>query len=294
MHSSRLMLGTAQFALPYGVANAVGIPSRGEVASILSKASADGIVSLDTAISYGECERLLGDAGVSDFDVTTKLPAVPDGVKAEGVSSWVDSQIRGALGRLRVDQIDAVLLHRPTQMVTEVGDALYRALCLQKDLGHVRRIGISIYDPSELDALISRFDLDVVQAPFNILDSRLLNTGWIDRLQNLGVSLHVRSIFLQGLLLMSKSQRPAYFHRWDSLWDRWDAWLQEHDLTALRATLRFALHAPGVEKVVLGVDSRSQLAQIIAVAGEGPLPDGYQSLSTTDVELLNPSLWKLN
>ncbi|MGB6241437.1 MAG: aldo/keto reductase [Castellaniella sp.] len=290
--TSRIILGTAQFGLNYGVANAVGQPGHEEVRCILKRGRNGGITAIDTAIAYGGSEQVLGQANVHGFDVISKLPKIPDMPDAE-ISAWVDSQIQGSLSRLGLDRLDGLLLHRPEQLLEASGPSLYRALQEQISKDSVCKIGISIYDPSDLDLLIPEFDFDIVQAPLNILDSRLLKSGWMERLKRKGVELHVRSVFLQGLLLMHRTRRPAYFERWAALWDAWDVWLDENHLTPLEACLRYILHADGIEKVVLGVDSERQLNEILTVSDAGPVPDGYQSLQTQDINLLNPSLWKL-
>jgi Aldo/keto reductase family. len=106
---------------------------------------------------------------------------------------------------------------------------------------------VSIYNPEELDTLVDKFQVDIVQAPFNILDRRLQTTGWLSRLYEEKVEVHVRSIFLQGLLLMDQGMRPQMFTRWQPLWDQWDNWLREESLTPLEACLGFALSHPEVD-----------------------------------------------
>ena len=131
---------------------------------------------------------------------------------------------------------------------------------------------------------------DVVQAPFNILDRRLIDSGWFGRLRDLGVELHVRSVFMQGLLLMPATLRPAKFHRWQPLWNEWDRWLRAHQLTPLEACLRYALSFNEIRRVIVGVDTPGQLKEIIAAAA-GELPPVPFGLRSTDVALLNPSNW---
>jgi len=289
--SSRIILGTAQFGLHYGVANVMGQPSQGDVRRILDRARSGGIKGIDTAISYGESERVLGVADVQGFEVISKLPQIPN-TQEGGVSAWMNTQVQGSLARLRVDCLDGLLLHRPEQLLTAQGTLLYRALQEQVSNGRVRKIGVSIYDPSDLDRLIPRFDFDIVQAPFNILDARFVRSGWLTRLRKMGIALHIRSVFLQGLLLMPAERRPVYFERWEPIWAKWGAWLRKYHLTPLQACLRYALHVDGVERVILGVDSAEQLDEILAIADEGAVPDGYQSMQTQDVDLLNPTHWK--
>lgn len=289
---NKIALGTAQFGQVYGVANSGRLLDQAQVHAILDRAIGSQIDFLDTAVAYGNSEQILGLIGVERFQVISKLPPIPE-IGVEDVPAWVDDQVTGSLQRLGLDCLYGLLLHRPAQLLSPIGAELYRVLQKQVVLGRVRNVGVSIYDPSELDVLIPRFSINIVQAPLNILDGRLNRSGWIDRLQESGIALHVRSAFLQGLLLMPAGQRPQYFDRWSPLWGKWSSWLKDHELTPLQACLRYVLHAPGIERVVLGVDSEAQLSEILAVASEGPVPDGYQALQAHDPKLLNPSLWKI-
>ncbi|WP_313523311.1 aldo/keto reductase [Stutzerimonas kunmingensis] len=285
---AKLALGTAQFGLAYGVANQRGQLPVEEAHAILQHAEKAGLRTLDTAIAYGSSEAVLGGTNLGGFEVITKLSAVPDG--CSDVEAWVATELEGSLARLNIARIDGLLLHRPAQLLEASGAALYNALSKQREQGLVRRIGISIYAPEELDQLLERYQLDLVQAPFNIMDTRLRDSGWLERLARSGTRLHVRSVFMQGLLLMSKQARPAKFDRWSAHWSLWQDWLKQTGLTPLQACLRHALAVPEIERVVVGVDSLAQLVGILHAA-QGEFPEPPAALACGDVELLNPSLW---
>ena len=284
----RLALGTVQFGLPYGIANQAGQVTQDEGKAMLQLAAGNGINTLDTAIAYGESEQRLGEIGIQDWQIVSKLPAIPD--DCADILQWVAGAVDGSLQRLNVNSLYGLLLHRPQQHLKKNGDKLYRALQQLKQDGLVGKIGISIYAPSELDTLCGRFQFDLVQAPFNILDRRLIDTGWLTRLAELGTELHVRSVFLQGLLLMSPTARPKKFAPWDQLWFDWDNWLNINGLTPLQACLRYALSFPEISKVIVGVDSQQQLKEIL-VASVGTLPKIPVGLKTNDLDLINPANW---
>jgi aryl-alcohol dehydrogenase-like predicted oxidoreductase len=286
--SSRLILGTAQFGLPYGVANRSGLIDRTEAAKILSLAWSEGIDTLDTAAAYGESERRLGEIGVRQWRIVSKLPPVPE--SAADVGAWVRTQIATSLRLLGTASLYGLLLHRPQQLLEPVGKALYRALLEARDRGEVTKIGVSIYAPEDLDALGSRFKLDLVQGPLNIFDRRLSATGWLAKLHSAGVEVHIRSIFLQGLLLMDPATRPARFNAWQPLWDQWHRWLEEQSITPLQACMGFGLSQSDVDGIVVGVDSLLQLKGILDSTKRVPLPPP-QNLQTGDLELINPSRW---
>lgn len=286
--TNRLALGTVQFGLRYGVANQTGQVSPDNAATILSHASAAGIDTLDTAIAYGQSEQRLGEIGVGQWQVISKLPAIAE--SCTDVAGWVEESVMGSLERLRIPKLRGLLLHRSQQLLGSQGGELFRALVTLRDEGRVEKIGVSIYDPDELDALWSRYQLDLVQAPFNILDRRLATSGWLTRLHQTGTEVHVRSAFLQGLLLMDTGNRPAQFNRWQPLWDDWDRWLEEQALTPPQACLGFAYSQPEIDRVVVGVDSLKQLQEIL-VGVKGPAVEPPTALISGDLDLINPSRW---
>ncbi len=285
---NRLALGTVQFGLEYGIANESGCINFDEAGRILAEAADSGIDLLDTAIGYGDSERVLGQIGVADWKIISKLPALPD--ECPDVAGWVDAQVAGSLARLGVGSLYAVLLHRPNQLFEARGEQLHEALDRLKAHGRTEKIGISIYAPDELDRLFDGMRFDLVQAPLSILDRRLVDSGWAQRLKRLGVELHVRSVFLQGLLLMPASRRPVKFGRWQPLWSEWQRWLDETRLTPLQACLRYALSVGEVDRVVVGVDGVAQLREILAAA-TGPLTSLPSWPQNIDIDLLNPSRW---
>ena len=284
----RFAIGTVQFGVPYGIANQTGQVSRNEVAEILDCARAAGLDTLDTAIAYGESEQRLGEIGVGQWHVITKLPAFPE--SCTDVHAWVQKSVFGSLERLRAPKLYGLLMHCPQQLLGPQGNVLYRALVAIKDQGKVEKIGVSIYDPTDLDALCSQYQFDVVQTPFNIIDRRLATSGWLERLHQAGTEIHIRSVFLQGLLLMKEVNLPTTFNRWRPLWQHWQCWLDEQALTPLQACLGFVLAHPQIDRVVVGVDSLMQLKGILSNVGTRFVKPPT-NLMSEDMNLINPSRW---
>lgn len=286
----KLALGTVQFGLNYGIANIEGQVSYDEAKAILDLARAGGMDTIDTAIAYGDSEQRLGEIGIQDWRVVSKLPAVPDGCR--DILQWLKDSVKESLQRLKIKNLYGLLLHQPLQLMEQDGEQIYHALQQLKHDGLVQKIGVSIYSPVELDALWNRYHLDLVQAPFNILDRRLINAGWFSRLMEQGTELHVRSVFLQGLLLMTPSNRPQKFNNYLSIWNQWETWLKEAGLTPLQACIGFVLSFQEISKVIIGVDNHDQLKEILR-ATEGPLPHIPDELQSNDQDLLNPARWHL-
>lgn len=288
--NNRLALGTVQFGLPYGITNQAGQVSREEAAAILNHAWEAGIDTLDTAIAYGESEQRLGEIGVAKWRIVSKLPALQEPCK--DVAGWVRESVDASLARLKVSRLSGLLLHRSQQLLSPQGGGLYRELIALKDQGKVEKIGISIYNPEELDALWPHYKIDLVQAPFNVIDRRLATSGWLTRLQQDGVEVHIRSVFLQGLLLVESAKRPAIFSHWQPLWDQWHQWLADQALTPLQGCLGFAMSSPAVDRVIVGVDNLTQLVEILSQARYCGVP-APAGLSSEDLDLVNPSRWVL-
>ena len=285
---TRLALGTAQFGLPYGIANQAGQVSRKDVSAMLQLAASHGVDTLDTAIAYGESEKCLGYAGVQGFKLVTKLAALPD--KCPNIITWVKEHLDASFARLGISAIYGLLLHRPEQLLGNDGKELFEALCIVKESGKVQKIGISIYNPLELESLTRLFHFDLVQAPFNLVDRRLSESGWLQRLKLDGVEIHTRSAFLQGLLLMSEKDMPSKFNPWSDLLKTWRTWLSEQKVSGVQACLAFVLSFPQIDRVIVGADSASQLQQILEAASIVSTID-FPNLSTEDENLINPSLW---
>ena len=288
LDNKRLILGTAQLGFPYGIANKQGQVSHDEAKKILEHAAANGLDTLDTAIAYGDSEQRLGEIGVQNWQIVSKLPAVPEG--CNDISQWMEDSVKESLQRLKVKSLYALLLHRPKQLLDPVGEHLFQNLKHLKDDGIVQKIGISIYDPGELDILWNRYNFDIIQVPFNIFDRRLIDTGWLIRLAEQSTELHVRSVFLQGLLIMKPIDRPQKFGRWASLWSKWEEWLKCTGLTPLQACLRYVLSLPEINKVIVGIDGLDQLKEILHAA-EGQMPNIPDELQCNDQDLLNPARW---
>lgn len=288
---AKLALGAAQFGQRYGVANAAGQATLAEIAAILDRARGSGMDTLDTAIAYGNSETCLGSVGVSSWRVITKLPALPDGIA--DVEEWVISQVSASLQRLGIQQLEAVLLHRPADSLGIHSEAYRNALKWIKSAGLTRSVGVSIYDPVELPAIFEVWRPDVVQAPCNVLDRRLMHSGWLERLYQSRIRVHSRSAFLQGLLLMSSASRPDWFSSRANVLNKWLGWCKDNGVSPLHAALNFVRAQPGIECVVVGVDSAAHLDEILSVSLHTAMSPP-EDLFSNDRDLIDPSRWKLS
>jgi len=287
----RLAVGTAQFGMDYGVANAAGRMTFDDARAVVQLARANGIDTIDTAVAYGESQSTLGRIGVEGLRVVTKLPAFAG--SAEDVRGWVGRTVDEALAQLRLPTIYALMFHHAGDLVGPYGAALYQEVLRLRDAGKVSRIGVSVYDSEELAAVALRYSVDLVQAPYNVFDQRIAESGWLDRLADSGVEIHTRSVFLQGLLLMNALDRPAYFLPWFKELREWDEWCRREAMSPLEAALGFVLRDRRVDRVLVGIDGPAQLSEIRDAARRVDDGDRYQGSGVDDPALVNPSFWRV-
>ena len=287
----RLALGTAQFGSLYGVANTNGQVSQGGAKEILKYCKAVGIDMLDTAIAYGESEQRLGEIGVTGFDLITKLPAIPQ--LCANIDEWMMREVKASISRLHIRSLYGLMLHRPEQLFEPYGEVILKSLYKLKSLGLVKKIGISVYSPEEIEAITALFDFDIIQVPFSVVDRRLVTSGWLDKLKANGTEVHTRSSFLQGLLLMPRDAIPRQFKAWDHLWNDWHNWLADNSVSSLEGCMAFSLSFSGINKVVIGVDTQGQLEQIVLSASKYVKPMPIPDISCNDIDLINPANWKM-
>ncbi len=289
----RLALGTAQFGGHYGISNRDGRPDEREIAAILERASEAGIDMLDCATAYGGAEAIVGRwLGARRLRVVTKVPAVQSAViEASDGAAWLDV-VAQSIERLRVEKLDSLLVHHAADFAKAGWQHLRDALATAQQRGWTARVGASIYDAEQLALVESRMNVEVVQLPLNVLDRRPIESGLLQRLATAGKEIHIRSVFLQGLLLMAPEELPGYF--WAAreqivgLQRRW----QERGLSALAGCLAFVAQRTEVDRIVVGVNRRAELDEIIDAwrqAGDcaidfGPTPD-------ISAAYLDPSRW---
>jgi aryl-alcohol dehydrogenase-like predicted oxidoreductase len=297
-------LGTVQLGQIYGIANQSGKPSEAEAAAILSLAVEAGVSYLDTARTYGDSEsrigRLLAPGDKSAIKIITKLKlgnSVPDEAPEGEIRSAVDVSVYGSCRDLLRENLDVVMFHHAPDMFRWHGAVTDRLQELV-DRGVILALGISVYTPSEAIQALPDPRITHIQIPFNLVDSRWLDSEFQDALaKRPDVIVHVRSVFLQGLLV-----NPAI---------TWPSWFKEskffvqqiEDLTRqfgrkcpADLCMAYARSFPWASTLVLGVETCNQLQELLSFAAEPTLAHEQVSLvrlrlAGAPARLLNPGLW---
>lgn len=284
-----LALGTAQFGSRYGIAGRAMPAPEVEVRLILARAAALGIRTLDTAAAYGDIEaRLTGLMSNGTFKVVTKLPAIPSGLTPDEAAGWLDSALQRARERLG-GSLYALMFHRAEDLLSDAAQILWER-CAAWACIMGCKLGVSCYDPQTLNRVRERFPITIAQLPFNALDQRL-NSEPIAQAHELEI--HIRSVFLQGLLLMPEAEAVRRVPQAAIPLVRWHAWLREQGLDALSAALGLAKSLPGASCCVVGVDTLSQL-EAIATAWQTAPALCTDELSVLDLDVIDPRRWRMS
>jgi aryl-alcohol dehydrogenase-like predicted oxidoreductase len=287
----KLGLGTVQFGLDYGISNKKGKTLAHEVKEILEVAYSNGIRVLDTAPGYGESEKVLGEqlSPSTKFNIVSKISPLDNNL------SSISEKFRGSLMNLRASSIYGLLVHKASDLLGPKADFVYEKLLSLKEEKLVSKIGVSVYDGEQIDRIFGRFDLDLVQLPLNVFDQRLIASGHLKFLYQKGVEIHSRSVFLQGLLMMSPQELPVYLEGVRPVLTRFHIENERRGLSSLEAGLIFALKQSAVGTVVCGVNNKNQLKDILAAnekASSATVDESYFSdFSISDEAMINPSLW---
>jgi aryl-alcohol dehydrogenase-like predicted oxidoreductase len=291
----KLALGTVQFGLPYGVTNTSGQPCESEVRAILNRAAAAGVKILDTACLYGDSEDVLGrclPAG-HDFLIVTKTPKMGGMGRAAAVAA-LSAAFAQSCARLRVPSVYGLLAHDANDLLGAQGEALWQAMLALRAGGHVSRIGASVYSGAQVDALLQHYPLDLIQLPMSLLDQRMLRDGQLDRLQARGVEIHVRSVFLQGALLMVPDALPPHLAGLRPQLSEIASRANRLGIRPLQAALQFVAALPQVSAMVCGVDSAAQFDELVAAlnsTGQALDSADLAACACADAKLLDPSQW---
>ncbi|GAB3824530.1 aldo/keto reductase [Hymenobacter jeollabukensis] len=285
----KLALGTAQFGLAYGINNTQGRPNDDAVAAVLAEAQAAGLTLLDTAAAYGDSEARLGQwlsqHPEAPFEVVTKVAAAAPAV--------VRAAVQASLGRLQLTRVYGVLFHDFNALQQQL--PAWQGLQASRAAGLTTRIGISLYHPWQAQWLLDRrgWDVDLLQVPYNVLDQRF--EAVLPALAERGVEVHVRSAFLQGLLLRPLDTLPTYFEPLRPRLTRLRALAAAAGMPLEAALLLFAATAPGVARVVIGVDTVANLRANVAAEHYLPaftaLRPALAELAETTEELILPYRW---
>lgn len=289
----KLGLGTAQFGGRYGIAGAEA-PSHAEVERILRRAAEAGISVVDTAPAYGESESRIGVVlwRQHAFRIVTKTPALRTSNIGDSELLQIEAALDRSLANLKQESVYGLLVHSADDLLASGGERLMEALARMKKSGKVRKIGVSVYDGLQIDAILARFELDIVQLPLSLIDQRLLLSGHIADLQRRGIEIHARSVLLQGVLLLAPEHLPRFLGPLAPKIGAYRSCMKRSNVPLATGAIGFVTSCAGIACALVGVDGIEHFDQLLAAAN-APLPADFETetYACSVRELVNPGLW---
>ena len=293
--NSRLVLGTAQFGMRYGIANKIGQPDFLSVQSIVAEVWESGVREFDTAQAYGESERVLGKVlsslGIArEAKVISKLHPAIDHQN----SNALNLALQQTLARLGLPKLYGLMLHTEDLLdIWETGlkDTLDKFI----EQGLVERIGVSVYSPQKAARALRTNGISLVQLPSNLLDRRFEKAGVFHEAKSFGKEIYVRSVFLQGLLLMSDSDLPASMRFATTVAERLINFADDTGFSLKQLALGYVRSAYPEQKVLLGCETLEQVRENLEIWSKETPRDIVdrvrREFQDIPEKILNPSLW---
>ena len=273
----KIVLGTVQFGCQYGI-NSAGRPDRASVKEILKESLFSGITILDTSSAYGDAEEVLGDC-ISEKDAFRVVSKYPRG------AAPVEERFDASLNKLKVTSLYGYLLHHFE--VYKNNPDIWSDFERLREAGQVKRIGFSLYQPEELELLLSKkVDFSLLQIPYNLFDRKF--EPYLEDLHSKGVEIHVRSTFLQGLFFKDRDNLPEKLLPLRPYLQELDDYSRESGLTVSQLALNFNLQNPFIDGVLIGVDNVNQLRENVSAVTDKRIS---LSINVKEKELLSPVNW---
>lgn len=285
---SQLILGTVQFGLDYGITNSSGeIPDQ-VVQQMLVFSEEHDIRIFDTAADYGNSQYRLGQlAPIGNSNrYVTKFSLPTDGSSPTQENVYSDS-----MKLLQVEKLHGVLFHKLEDLRDSRLEKTLEILRAGRDAGILSKIGVSIYNRADLELALEVFpDLDLLQLPANVLDMNLLESDEVHKLKSRGVEIHVRSVFLQGLLLTSPSQLSDFFEPLKPALIKLQNVAAKTGKSVLELVLAKIRHHRYVDAVLVGATTLGELTEITSAWESASEYEDFE-LPAVPREILDPRVW---
>ena len=286
----KLILGTVQFGIDYGVNNSIGKLEENQVLELFKIAHNQGIRILDTAEVYGNAHEIIGNFHKKNDDSRFKIiTKFPHSVKYNSINN----KVLQYLEQLAVSSIEVLMFHSFESFKTN-----YKALDSLKELkskGSIKNIGVSVYTNEHLKQLLNEDLIKVIQFPFNMLDNFNVRGDLLDQLKQKGKSIHTRSAFLQGLFFKNTNDKSPIVQNLKTELKILNQIIIDSNCSMEELALSYCLHQENIDNVIIGVDSILQLNANIKASSYNISQDDIKvinNIQVKDLDLLNPSLWK--
>jgi aryl-alcohol dehydrogenase-like predicted oxidoreductase len=288
---SKLSLGTVQFGLNYGIANKNGKPPITTVRNILNLVKAKGVNSFDTASAYGDSEMILGKtlSKIQEQLIISKL-------SSKHFRTNCLNTVNITLNNLKTNRLYGLLMHDPHILGkwNSTDDELVHAL---KNSSKIKHFGVSIYSSNDFHLALENKSIDLIQIPFNIFDQRALKEGWFEKAQKKNKLIFIRSIYLQGLLLMQEDQIPDKLHNCKQYIKFLDSLSKKLNISRNELLVSFVCSSAKNSIILFGCETLSQAKENLDIFSKVKELDSEvvnqitETFQDIDETIYNPSKW---
>lgn len=285
----KIVLGTANFNSLYGVSKKK--IDKLELKKIINYCLKNNIYYLDTADAYNNYQ-LIKTFNLKKFKIITKLSNLKK-IKKNNLENHIINNLTNLLKNLNVKQLYGLLLHDIRQMHKSKLKVIFQTLKYLKKKKLVKKIGISCYNLKDLN-IVKKNKLNIVQFPLNVFDQRLIRYKDIISLKNRKIEIHVRSIFLQGLLLKRAEKIPNYFNFWKKEFLNFEIFSKKLKISKLKLCINFIKQQKLIDMVVIGVEDKKQIQLIHKQFNKKSRKIDYDLFNQIDNKLILPYMWKIN
>jgi hypothetical protein len=282
----KLVIGSAQLGMNYGLFNNKKISSK-EFKKIEKLVLKSKINFIDTATSYGESEKIIGNSKLKNLHIITKIK-LPN-KKNINVKNWLLKEISKSLSKLKIKKIYGVLVHNYKDLLGKHGKNYLLTLQELKRKNIIKKIGISVYEPKDIKKIWNFWKPDIIQVPFNLIDNRILDSGWVNILKKFKVKIYVRSIFLQGLLINQDCSFKIN-KNYKILLNKYKNWCYKNNISLIQGCLHFVKQFKKIDYLVVGFNNYNQLKEIIDVFKQKQIIIP-RKFSTNKINLIDPRKW---
>lgn len=290
---NKIVLGTVQFGLEYGINNSSGKPSQETIQSVLDTSYEHGIRLLDTAEAYGDSQEIIGNyhtLSASKYDVITKFSSTK-----KDFSEKLNVRISQILKILNVDSLYCYMFHSFNDFKSYF-DSYKNEIKELKKSGAINKFGVSIYTNDEIEQLLAYENIDLIQLPFNLLDNDYQRSAVIKKAKSKGIEIHARSIFLQGLFFKNIDHLPLKLRPLKEYLQQLILISEKYKISIENIALQYVLSKKYIDYVLIGVDNVAQLKKNLEIVmSEQNMDEIFYEIDQIKVtadHLLNPSNWQ--
>lgn len=285
--NNKIVIGTAQLDHNYGILKNRKKITRKKLVNIFDYLKEKNYLFIDTSSNYKNAENLLKNINLKKFKIISKIEILRN---KKNIFEYLNKKVLKSIKKLNISSFEGYLLHDENDLFSSKSDEIFEALTLLKKRGHIKKIGISMYNFDKAIEVIKNYKIDIMQLPYNIFDRRLENSRLLKLASKKKIEIHVRSIFLQGLLLCDLKKIPNKLKKYKSYFKKIDSFCKKNDISKHELCLRFVMMNKSIKKIIIGIDDKKNILDVEKIKFK-KLNFKFPKFFLKDKELIDPRKW---